>query len=227
MRRRMHNIGEDGDYVFGISPATTNPRRVVFVAIREEMITFKKAYERYNLLRGGKESLNGMDGPIHVKPTHRPTRGFPESEYQHIPGATHEPDWMDDIAEKALDSFFVFKPAEACIGRWLGSHGPAVEGPILSFLQSCVVYGQGQKCLRPKNDEATATNPIRHGGLNAGLHLETHDPETLARLCCQGMVTPEGAPTDKDNDENSGNRQTKHDGYHNSRSSTHRKGCGR
>lgn len=225
MRRRMHNIGEDGDYVFGISPAGTNPRRIVFIAIREKMITYKDAYEQHPYLRGGKESLNGMDGPIHVKPIDRRNHRFPKSHYQHIPGATHKDDWIDDIADKDLDSFFVFKPAEDCVGRWLGPHGPAVEGSILDFLKNCVVYGQGQRYLRSRNDEATPTNPIRHGGLNTGLHLETHDPETLARLCCKNILPPEDTPIDEPPDQYPRNNHEGCDGHQTPRVSTRWKGC--
>lgn len=113
MRPRMR----PGDWVVGISPGNGTVRRIVFVAQLEERITFADAYDRFPELRG-------PEGPTHVRPTNSIGR-FPESCYQHIPGANHETNWKADLKSRGLDAFFVCaERGNGWLGRWLGESGP-------------------------------------------------------------------------------------------------------
>ena len=49
------------DFVFGISPSSTSPRRIVFVAQIEERLTFREAYRTL-------PRPPWSQGPIHVHP---------------------------------------------------------------------------------------------------------------------------------------------------------------
>lgn len=168
-----------GDYVFGISPSGTFPRRMLYAARVAERLTFAQAYKRFPKLRG-------PDGPIHVRPSRGSLVGFPESEYEHIPNANHPDSWRADLATRDLDAFFVFERARECEGRWLGKAGPPVRKEILEFLRSCSVFGSVGK-LHEQNAGATETAPVRFGRLYRGLHLETDRPKALLRLVCQAV----------------------------------------
>jgi hypothetical protein len=175
-----------GDYVFGISPADPKPRRIVFAAKIEDRLTFAEAYERFRELRG-------PSGPIHVRPTSRPKLVFPESHYEHIPGANHADSWRSDLGTPELDIFLVCSPAKACEGAWLGEAGPLLDDELVAFLQSCQVHGAAG-LLSERNSTATPSVPVRHGGLYRGLHLETSDPLELTRLVC-ARVNPVATTT--------------------------------
>jgi hypothetical protein len=165
-----------GDYVFGISPASTRPRRILFATRIEQPMTFEEAYTRF-------PDLRGPSGPIHVKPIEGNGFGktFPENKYAHIPGANHEcSDWRKDIANRSRDVFFVCCQGKDWFGRWLGEYGPEIDQSNLGFLDSCFL--QPRKELR-YNADATIDNPIRSGRGNIGLHLETDNPERLVKLC--------------------------------------------
>lgn len=172
IRRKL----QAGDYLFGISPSGTFPRRIVFAAKVARRMTFADAYTEFPALRAPK-------GPIHVRPTTLPLERFPDSKYEHIPGGGHADRWRKDIKTPDLDAFFVCEPAGACAGRWLGSAGPAVNGEILRFLRGCSVHGNVGE-LSGKNGYATETSPVRYRKLYTGLHLETDRPERLLTLVC-------------------------------------------
>jgi hypothetical protein len=70
-KRSMRPKMRKGDYVFGVSPSATRPRRIVFVARIHEKITFAEAYRRF-------PDLHGPKGPIHVCPA-KEVGPFPES----------------------------------------------------------------------------------------------------------------------------------------------------
>lgn len=173
-----------GHWVFGISPANGAARRIVFVAELEERTTFAEAYDRFSDLRG-------PTGPIHVRP--RPVKGggpFPESSYEHIPGARHPERWINDLETEDLDAFFVCSNQDRWRGRWLGKYGPEIDDEILTFLKTCSVHGEkGQ--LSARNTYATLAIPMAHHGqrgfLYRGLHLETDQAETLIELCNSRM----------------------------------------
>lgn len=193
MRPRMRV----GDYVFGISPSKPRPRRIVFVAQIEERMRFAEAYERFPELRG-------PEGPIHVRPVHG-SGPFPTSEYEHITGATHPTKWKADLETRERDAFFVCAQRNAWLGRWLGPLGPQIDDEILAFLRTCSVHG-ASGCLSTRNPDATIDNPVAHGRLYTGLHLETDQAERLLELCAARMagngddffldrvVTPERRP---------------------------------
>lgn len=188
MRPRMM----PGDYVFGISPSGVFPRRIVFTGRIAEKMTFGEAYEWFPKLRG-------PAGPIHVRPARMPASGYPDSLYEHIPGANHAESWRSDIRTPELDAFFVCEAAGECSGRWLGSAGPAVNGNILVLLKSCKVYGNAG-LLSDTNAGATEEKPVRHGNLYTGLHLETNHPERLLELVCglgQARSKVEGSALDQ------------------------------
>jgi hypothetical protein len=173
MRPKM----QEGHWIFGISPSNGTARRIVFVAQIEERITFGEAYDRF-------PELHGPAGPIHVRPVSGWGR-FPESSYQHIPGANHPNDWKTDLATKELDAFFVCAKRERWRGRWLGQYGPKIDSEILAFLKTCSVHGSAG-FLSSQSREATLENPIAHRGPRGLLfraHLETDEPETLVALC--------------------------------------------
>ncbi|MFH1672727.1 MAG: hypothetical protein ABIF87_04805 [Pseudomonadota bacterium] len=170
MRPKM----KPGDYIFGLSPSGTRLRRIVFAVQIEERISFGEAYCRF-------PDLRGPEGPIHVRPVKR-TGHFPVSHYEHIPGAMHEEDWEADLKTPELDAFFVCYQRSKWLGRWLGRYGPEIDEDILGFFKTCSVYG-AKGLLSRQNTTATIGNPIAHGGLYTGLHLETYDPEKLIRLC--------------------------------------------
>lgn len=169
MRRRMIA----GDFVFGISPSSLSPRRIIFAAQIEERLTFGEAHGRF-------PDLQGPAGPIHIRPVDRPF-GFPESSYEHIPGSMHAEEWKKDLASSDLDAFFVCSPRNVWLGRWLGADGPAVDDAILEFLRTCTVHGKAGR-LRDRNDLATIDKPIAHRRLYTGLHLETDEPANLLAL---------------------------------------------
>ena len=194
-KRSMRPKMQPGDYVFGVSPSTTNPRRIVYAAKIDKRITFAKAY------RCLPRKLRGPDGPIHVRPVNPANRGdsFPRSHYEHIAGSMHANDWERDLASQDRDAFFVCTPEEGCIGRWLGERGPEVDEQVLRFLKTCSVHGASGPLSR-KNSHATLKCPVvhmDHGGLlYKGLHLETAEPEAIVRLC-QERTRPEGEPSDR------------------------------
>jgi hypothetical protein len=175
MRPKM----QQGDYVFGVSPSGTNPRRIVFAARIAERVSFRDAYFRWPALRG-------PDGPIHVRPVDRPGLLFPLREYEHIPGAMHAATWKRDLPTPRHDVFLAFEPAGDCLGRWFGPAGPAVDRDVLAFLQQCAVFGSSG-LLSEQNSHATPEAPIRHGNLFTGLHLETNAAESLLNLCCREL----------------------------------------
>ena len=179
MRRKM----AEGDWVFGISPAIGTARRIVFVAELEEPITFEEAYNLF-------PDLRGPVGPIHVRPLPVKGRGpFPESSYQHIPGAMHAESWINDLKTKNLDKFFVCSDRDRWRGRWLGKYGPEIDNELLKFLKTCSVHGaKGQ--LSSRNTYATLAIPLAHRGQRGYLyrvHLETDQAETLIELCNSRM----------------------------------------
>lgn len=169
MRPRMH----PGDFVFGLSPAKAGKRRFLFAASLQEKMTFQEAYHRF-------PDLRGPDGPIHVRPVNR-NGAFPHCSYDHIPKAMHPSDWDRDLRDESLDAFFVCHSAVGWQGTWLGPRGPLVDDAILEFLRTCEVHGRSG-LLRPRNDQATLGNPVAHGGLHVGLHLETVRPHVLSGL---------------------------------------------
>lgn len=172
MRPKM----KEGDYIFGLSPSETFPRRIVFAARIARKMTFADAYETY-------PGLRGPEGPIHVRPTTSPGLGFPWSHYEHIPSANHEGEWDKDLRSPDLDAFFVCEPAAEILGRWLGEEGPAITEEILEFLRGCSVHGASGPL--GMNSAAKHSAPVAYGQLYKGLHLETDDPKALLNL----MVT--------------------------------------
>lgn len=187
-KKAMRPKMQPGDYVFGISPSKPNPRRIVFVAQIEERIKFTEAYERFPELRG-------PEGPIHVHPI-RGAGSFPTSEYQHIPGSMHEDDWEADLWTRDLDAFFVCTQQNGWLGRWLGSYGPEIDAEILDFLQTCSVHGAAGR-LSTRNQDATLKNPIAHGRLYTGLHLETDQAEQFLKLCDARLAANERLDLDR------------------------------
>jgi hypothetical protein len=180
MRPRM----QEGDYIFGVSPASTRPRRIIFAARIAQRMTYAEAYRRLPRVRG-------PFGPIHVRPTRSPGLGFPESHYEHIPGANHPGDWQNDIRTPELDAFFVCEPATNCLGQWLGKAGPVLTPYIMEFLRKCFVHGvRGRLGL---NSWATETAPVAHGRLYRGLHLETPHPEMFLEMVCSSTTADGGA----------------------------------
>lgn len=182
-KKQMRPKVRPGDYVFGISPSNIGPRRIVFIGHVEERVSFSEAHERY-------PALHGPEGPIHVEPVNRQGQ-FPHCSYAHIPGAMHANSWEKDLASRALDAFLVCTPQQGCVGRWLGNCGPRLSDEIMNFLKTCSVHGRAGQ-LSPTNANATIKDPIAHGRLYTGLHLETIKPEILVDLCNVGMsVSPE------------------------------------
>jgi hypothetical protein len=176
MRPKM----KPGDYVFGVSPAGTWPRRIVFAVRIEKRMTFLRAYERF-------PGLRGRGGQIHVQPASRPGLHFPYTHYEHTPGATHPEDWFNDIRTPEQDAFFVCHPGSAALDCWLGRGGPPISGEILEFLRGCSVHGRSGP-LSATNVSATEQVPIKHGRLYTGLHLETNDPRRLMVLVSRSGV---------------------------------------
>jgi hypothetical protein len=153
-------------------------------------MTFAEAYARYPHLRG-------PPGPIHVRPAARPGPSFPDSEYEHIPGANHGDSWRADLRTPDLDAFFACTRAEGALGSWLGADGPTLGERLLDFLRSCSVWGNAGK-LRDDNPSATVDAPVRHGGLFTGLHLETDQPNLLIRLVCGGASVDPTPPSPRE-----------------------------
>jgi hypothetical protein len=174
MRPRM----KAEDFVFGISPAGTPSRRIVFVGQIEECITFAEAYRRF-------PDLQGPEGPIHVRPING-SGGFPQSSYQHIPGSMHAEGWAADLATPDLDRFFVCRERNGWLGRWLGPSGPVIDNEILALLSTCSAYGSAGYLGQ---NTGTLSNPIAYGGLYTGLHLETDTPEDLVEMCRVRMTS--------------------------------------
>ena len=179
MRPRMR----PGDYIVGVSPSRTTPRKVLYAAEVEEVITFGEAYRRY-------PKLHGPSGPIHVKPVNR-AGSFPESDYEFIEDSVHDKEWRKDLAGRELDRFFICKPAVGWRNRWLGAHGPEVDAAILALLNRSPVFGmQGLLSLQ---NQGTLRNPIEHAGGHRGLHVEVGPAELLLGLCClrlEGIQLP-------------------------------------
>jgi hypothetical protein len=180
MRPRM----EEGDYIFGISPSSTRPRRMLFAARIAQKMTYAEAYRRFPKMRG-------PVGPIHVRPARAPGLAFPESHYEHIPGANHPGDWRNDIRTPELDVFFVCEPAIGSVGQWLGKAGSILTPAIMEFLRKCLVHGVGG--LLGPNSWATDTAPVAHGRLYRGLHLETPYPENFLEMVCRSSTTNDDA----------------------------------
>ena len=157
-KEEMRPRVKPGDYIFGISPSGTHPRRIVFIMPVAEKITFAEAYRRYPKLRG-------RDCPIHVCPKDG-------GGYEHIPGAMHPDKWKRDISPKERDAFLVGDPAHDWIGCWLGPEGPKLNTVIVRLLRRMAVYDARGRLRRKQNDQATACTPISHEGLFRGLHLE-------------------------------------------------------
>ena len=167
------------DYIFGISPSSLKPRRIVFVAKVQEILSFRDAYNRFPDLRGPK-------GPIHVRPVNRVGRPFPESHYEHISDAMHCNNWKRDLKTPDMDAFLVCYPPESWLGIWLGKSGPEVNDEILNFLKTCSCHNQTDK-LSNSNEDATTANPIVYKNLYIGLHLETDAPQKLIELCAENL----------------------------------------
>jgi hypothetical protein len=167
-----------GDYVFAISPSCTDRRRILFAAQIEKRLTFAQAYERF-------PDLRGPVGPIHVRPATKKEARFPRSTYEHIPGAIHPEEWIRDLASPDLDAFFVCSPAQGWLNRWLGAAGPEIDDDIVAFLRACAVFGEVG--LLADHSNATKENPVAHGRLYQGLHLETAEPERLVGMCDNRM----------------------------------------
>ena len=187
MRRKMMH----GDYVFGISHSMKHkPRRVVFATKIAECIRFAEAYRRFPKLRG---SDKDSGGPIHVQPISMPGLPFPQCDYEHIPGATHDNRWVKDLATRDLYRFFVGELQDGWFGRWLGQKGPEIDQDIMRVLKTCSVYNKVGSELSRQNHDATQENPIAYRCLNRGLHLETSEPEALIELLNGRMA---GIPLD-------------------------------
>ena len=170
----IRKIMKPGDWIFGISPAKLKPRRIVYIAQVEKRIKFYEAYDRFPELRG-------PDGPIHVRPVNK-TGPFPHSTYEHIEGSIHPYTWTSDLKSSDLDAFFACFKADGKIGRWLGIEGPEIDDEILTFLQKCSVHSNAGQ-ISVTNNDATKKNPVCHGLLYRGLHLETDSPKKLIELC--------------------------------------------
>lgn len=188
----MRSKVQHGDYLFGVSPSSTSPRRIVFAAKIDERITFAEAYHRFPHLRG-------PDGPIHVCPLKvKRNDSFPRSDYEHIPDSIHADKWQGDLASPELDAFFVCSAEDGIVGRWLGERGPEVDEIILELLKTCSVHGRSG-LLSEENRDATVDCPIVHWGergrLCTGLHLETNEPERLLALCT-ARADPDDGPLD-------------------------------
>lgn len=183
-----------GDYVFGISPSITKPRRIVLAAKLTEILTFEDAYTKYQ---------NIWDDcgikPICVKPVSLESRSgmFPASKYEHLDGAKHgNNSWKKDIPSFDHDRCFVCEPI--CNIPWLGKSGPIVTGEIINFLRQCEVFGA---TVKSNNSWATESKPIVYrrnessGALYTGLHLETHEPERLISLILKhGSLKNDSSP---------------------------------
>lgn len=170
-----------GDWIFGITPAAgpRRSRRLVFAMEVEERITFSEAHARFPRLRG-------PAGPIHVRPVQR-QGPFPFDSYEHVAGSAHPTDWPTDLAYRELDAFLVGAPTDGWKGRWLGPLGPRVDETMVGLLRRMSLHGASGP-LAPSNPDATSRNPIAHGRLYTGLHLETDDPGPLLQLVSSAMV---------------------------------------
>jgi len=208
-----------GDYIFGVSPAKTKPRRILFAARIDEKTSYREAYARWTELRG-------PEGPIHVSPVDRPGLPYPACSYDFISGSIHENRWEKDLADRELDAFFLCAPAQNVVGRWLGPDGPVVTGDILEFLRDCSVHGQ-VGLLNANNDAASESIPIRHGRLFTGLHLETDQPEALVGLCEAQTSTAPCVPYLKAHQDRSTSARRFGRGRRNARPSRKSAGCER
>jgi hypothetical protein len=170
MRPRM----KPDDWIFGVSPSATKPRRIVFSAEIEKVMTFADAYRRFSALRGPL-------GPIPVEPAKRLDPGYARSHYAPITGSAHDDRWELDVATPELDRFFVCRPPDGFRNAWLGAAGPVVDAEILGFFNRCPVFGQSADGTQLNTGRPTA--PIALGGLCKGLHLETDVPERLLAMC--------------------------------------------
>jgi hypothetical protein len=170
MRPRM----QPGDWIFGVSPSGTKPRRIVFGAEIQEVMTFADAYRRF-------PDLRAPAGPIPVKPSNRLDPSYARAHYEGIPGSSHEDRWEKDLTSAALDRFFVCAAPEGLRNRWWGASGPEVDDEVLALFNRCPVFGESQRGTRLNTGRPTA--PIAWRGLTTGLHLETDDPQELLALC--------------------------------------------
>jgi len=124
------NFDKYDNFVVGISPACTNPRRVLYVTHLKELITFKEAWERgeenetYRLKRGGVSPQNAdpsrvfMNGDIIVKATDG-------TNYTFFDGV-HKSDWDTYViggteVESKKDIYAVGDPQES---RYYRDKGP-------------------------------------------------------------------------------------------------------
>ena len=117
------------NYIVGISPSRTNPRRVIYITRIDECITFKQAWERgnenetYRLKRGGFSPENSdpervlMNGDIIVQTVD----GI---NYTFFAGV-HEDDWMTYVVgekvESERDIYLVGDPKQS---RYYVGNGP-------------------------------------------------------------------------------------------------------
>ena len=98
IRTSLHkNFDKYENYVVGLSPSCTTPRKVLYVARIQELITFKEAWERgeeneiYKYKRGGHSPLNSdptrvfMNGDIII-------RSMDGTNYTFVNGV-HKNDW--------------------------------------------------------------------------------------------------------------------------------------
>ena len=176
-----------GDWIFGVSPAKTKQRRIVFAAEIAEAITFAEAYEQYPALRG-------PHGPNPVQPRspRRAGEPWPLSHYAPVKSSSHESRWVRDLARPDLDRFFVCRPPEGARNRWMGAAGPIVDAEVLEFFNRCMVFGQSASGT--SRNTGTPTAPIANGRMYRGLHLETPRPDALLALC-EKRVTGSFPPT--------------------------------
>lgn len=177
-----------GDIIFGVSPSSNAPRRILFAAEVEERITFREAFLRFPDLRGPR-------GPIHVSPVERPGT-FPYSKYDYIKRSIHQNRWQKDLASEELDAFFVGARARSWRNRWLGKVGPQVSQDVVNLLNRSPVYGAAG--LLAEANQGTVRNPIAYGRFYSGLHVELSEPRALLRWmerALAGTDLPRVTPT--------------------------------
>lgn len=117
------------NYIVGLSPSNTDPRRVLFIMHVREIITFDEAWKRgksnknYKLKRGGNSPIDGlpkvkMNGDIIV----RLTDGI---HYTFVKGV-HEKDWAEYIigGKKVLSPRDIYVVGDEESSRYFGGLGP-------------------------------------------------------------------------------------------------------
>jgi hypothetical protein len=177
------------DLIIGISPRVTSPRRILFIAEIENVMTFADAFAAYPALRG-------PSGPIHVRPR-KGSGSFPDSAYEHIPGSIHQKKWRNDLASPRLDRFFAGTRPSGWRNLWLGANGPEVDKTIVSLLNQWPVFGKSLN--GQSNNSGTIQYPIAHGRFYSGLHVEVRDPTALLSDCAEkmrgvGRILPKTTP---------------------------------